>query len=206
LSLVVPPLPEYLLSNVRIHFANIGLMRALWADTNPAIRVTARSVCALLAKRLVRKDPLEQPELAWLGNVIAKPSNTIYDQLKRDDFAALDNMNIDAFVCMWPPFTPHQTEDLPSMQETAFADTHIAILMNSGTWTALNREVFKARLSSLISRVGQPKELEGPEDRSNRVVDQLRRMFQIFFPADDTATTSVELPSPKPGVTSVMRG
>lgn len=154
-------LSEYLLSDVRIHFANIGLMRALWADENPATRVTARSICALLAKHLLRKYPLEQSELAWLGDVMGKPSNTIYNQL--DDLAAVDNMNVDSFVyCL----LSHHTDDLPIIQATAFADT-LAILMNSGS-----RDTFSDQLSSLILRM----EYDENEDRVN-VVNKICSMF-----------------------------
>jgi hypothetical protein len=52
-----------LLSNARGDFASPGLMRTRRADGNPAILVIARSICVLLARNLLRKYPLEQPEL-----------------------------------------------------------------------------------------------------------------------------------------------
>jgi len=159
-------LSEYLLSDVRIHFANIGLMRALWADKNPAIRVTARAICALLAKHLLRKYPLEQSELAWLGDVMRKPSNTIYNQL--NDLAAVDKMNVDSFVY---GVLSHHTDDLPIIQATTFADT-LAILMNSGSQTALRRDTFEDQLSSLILRIE-----DGEDENCINVVDKLCSMF-----------------------------
>jgi hypothetical protein len=70
-------LSESVLNDIRTNFANVRLMRPLWADTDPHIRIISRSICALLARHLVRKQPLEEPELAWLQEVIGKSSNTI---------------------------------------------------------------------------------------------------------------------------------
>jgi hypothetical protein len=144
-------------------------MRALWADTDPAIRITSRSICALLGRQLLRKDHLEQSELAWLQDVMGKPSNTIYNQLH--NFAALDNMNVDSFVY---GVLSHQTDDLPIAQAISFTET-LAILMNLGSQISLHRDRFGNQLSSLIQRVEQGNH----EDRDN-VIDKLRRMFQDF--------------------------
>jgi hypothetical protein len=54
---------------LRANFANIGLMRALWDDSDTAIRVTSRSICALLAKQVIREESLEEPQLRWLQEV-----------------------------------------------------------------------------------------------------------------------------------------
>ena len=61
-----PNVPD--LNSVRTNFANIGLMRALWEDADAAVRFTSRSICALLAKKVVR-EPLEEPQLRWLHDV-----------------------------------------------------------------------------------------------------------------------------------------
>ncbi len=166
-------LSSSLLNDVRIHFANIGLMRSLRTDGNPAIRVTARSICALLARQLLRKNPLEQSELAWLQDVMGKPSNTIYNQL--DNLPAVDYMNIDSFVF---GVLADQTDDLPPItQATTFTKT-LAILMNSGSQIDLRRDTFAAQLLSLIQRM----EEADHEDR-DIVVDKLRRMYQGFLPS-----------------------
>jgi hypothetical protein len=165
-------LSSSLLNDVRIHFANIGLMRLLWDDGNPAICVTARSICALLARQLLRKNPLEQSELAWLQDVMGQPSNTIYNQLY--NLPAVDYMNIDSFVF---GVLADQTDDLPPItQATTFTKT-LAILMNSGSQIDLRRDTFAAQLPSLIQRM----EEADHEDR-DIVVDKLRRMYQGFLP------------------------
>jgi hypothetical protein len=162
-----------LLNDLRISFANISLMRPLLVDGNHAIRVTARSICALLARHLLRKFPLEQSELAWLQDVTGKSSNTIYNQLQLDEPTTVDNMNVDSFV--YGVFSD-QMEDLPIIQATSFTET-LAILMNSGSLNAFRRETFENQLSFLIRRVE-----EGDHAARDNVLDKLRRMFQVFLP------------------------
>jgi len=166
-----------LLNDVRINFANINLMRALWADKNPAIRVSARSICALLAKYLLCKNPLErleESELTWLGEVMGRPpSQAVYNQL--NNLAATESRNIDSFVY---GVLSYQTEDLPIIQATTFADT-LAILMTSGSQNALRGGAFADQLSSLIRRIEQGEH----EDRDN-IVDKLNSMFHGILPAD----------------------
>jgi len=84
---------------------------------------------------------------------MGKPSSEIFDRRGDLTTVTVDNMNVDAFVY---GVLSHQTEDLPSMPATTtFAET-LAILMNSGIWTALHRDVFENRLASLISRDSPP--------------------------------------------------
>ena len=47
------------LNFIRAHFANTGLMRPLWHDMDISIRITSRSICALVARQVVRKRRLE---------------------------------------------------------------------------------------------------------------------------------------------------
>ncbi|KAI0279002.1 hypothetical protein BGY98DRAFT_970746, partial [Russula aff. rugulosa BPL654] len=87
---------QSVLNDIRTNFANIHFMRPLWADTDPHVRIVSRSICALLARHLVRKQPLEEPELAWLQEVMGKSSNTIFNSL--DDISKADSMNFDSYI------------------------------------------------------------------------------------------------------------
>jgi hypothetical protein len=166
-SIIANLLPPSLLDDVWLNFANIGLMRPLRVDRNPAIRVTARSICALLARHLLRKGQLEGPELAWLQDVIGQPAHMIHNELY--NFATVDSMNVDSFVY---GVLAHQTDDLSIIQATSFTET-LAILMNSGSQVDLRGETFENHFSSLIQRVEQGDH----EDRAG-VVDKLRKMYQ----------------------------
>jgi hypothetical protein len=69
--IVKAPIPDLDLDFMRTHFANTDLMQYLWEDENTAVRVTSRSICALLAKQVVR-NPLRGPQLRWLGDVFGQ--------------------------------------------------------------------------------------------------------------------------------------
>ena len=167
-SSLSPSSPSFspdLLDDMRSNFANMALMRPLWADRDPSIRVTARSICALLARQLLRKSYLEAWELSWLEDVMGRPSSMIYNA--RNNLATVDDMNVDSFV---NGVLSQQTEDLPA-QATFFEET-LKDIMNRNSQTSLHTITFEEWLSSLIRRMEQE---EGHQDRDN-VVDKLRRM------------------------------
>ena len=162
-------LPEPLLEDVRIKFANIGLMRSLWADKDPAIRVTSRSICALLARHILRKFPPHDSELAWLQDVLGESSNTIYNSL--ENLNTVDNMNIDSFVY---GVLSHTSGDLPVEPATSFVDT-LAILMSAGSKTVIRKRSFEEGFSELLRRAEN-------DDRLREVAaDKLRRISEAMF-------------------------
>ena len=155
------------LSDARINFASIRLMRPLWADTDPSTRVISRSICALLARHLLHKYSLELVELAWLEEVMAKPSNTIYNG--HNNHAVVDSMNADAFV---DGVFLYQRGDLPNELVISFKDT-LMVLMNTNNRASVHPDSFDDELSYHIQRIEQENEYQ---DRDN-VVGQLRRML-----------------------------
>ena len=166
-------LPPCLLNDLRVQFANMPLMRTLWANNDPAIRVTARSICALLARHLLRQPSLDQQELAWLQDVMGQPSwSEISNQLNNPP--ALDDMTIDSFVY---GVLSGQTDALPIVQATSFVKT-LAILMDLETQAVLDKVAFADSLVSLIRRI----EEGGHQDRDD-VVDKLLDIFQDVFPS-----------------------
>ncbi|KAH9172719.1 hypothetical protein EDB89DRAFT_856587 [Lactarius sanguifluus] len=173
-------LPETLLEDVRINFANIKLMRSLWADEDPAIRVTSRSICALLAKHILHKYPPRDSELAWLQDVLGESSNTIYNSLQ--DPPTVNNMNIDSFVY---GVLSYPTGDLPAAQATSFVDT-LAILMGVGSKTAIRRGSFEGGLYGLLRRAEN-------DDHLREVADKLREISKAMFPsaAPEPSTSQV---------------
>jgi hypothetical protein len=158
-------LDESLLNDMRLRFANIALMRPLWVDRDPAIRVTARSICALFARQLLRKPQLEGWELSWLQEVMEKPSNTIYNA--RSNLDTVDSMNIDSFV---NGALSHQM-DLTDVQATSFKET-LKVLMNTYGQVPIHTDTSEEWFSSFIQRVEQE---DGHQDRDD-LVAKLRRM------------------------------
>lgn len=155
----------FLLNDMRLRYAKIDLMRPLWTDNDPTIRVTARSICALFARQLLRKPYLEAGELSWLQEVMDRQSSTIFDC---SNLTTVDSMNVDSFV---NGVLSCQIGDLPDAQETSFKET-LEVLMRTNNQTSLHNDTFEERLPSLIRRV---QEEDGYRNRDN-VVESLRRM------------------------------
>ncbi|KAI9512163.1 hypothetical protein F5148DRAFT_52238 [Russula earlei] len=84
-----------LLNDLRTDFAKSSLMQVLWVDPDAAIRVISRSICALLARRLVTGDRFEESDLRWIHDVTGEPQSSIYGATHRD---ALDHVNRKSFV------------------------------------------------------------------------------------------------------------
>ena len=162
-------LPEFVLSDLRINFATIRLMRPLWADTDPSIRIISRSICALLARHLLRKHQLEGWELAWLQNVMGKSSHAIYNALANR--TAVDSMNLDAYVY---GVLSRQTDDLSTRQARSFMST-LTILTDTGTDIAFRRSVAEGGITALIERA------DDQDNRLREVIGKLRRIFEGVF-------------------------
>ena len=108
------------LNFMRTHFVNTGLMQPLWRDMDASIRITSRSICALVARQAVRKQQqrFRGAALSWLQEVTGESSNSIFDA----DVATLDQMNFKSFVLgALPNNTPHRslsTENSTTLNET----------------------------------------------------------------------------------------
>jgi hypothetical protein len=174
------PFEQTLLEDVRIKFANIGLMRSLWADEDPAIRVTSRSICALLTRPILHKSLLRDSELAWLQEVLGESSNRIYNSLESPQ--TVNNMNIDSFVYGVLSYQTGEPDDFPVAQATSFVDT-LAILMNAGGTTGIRKSLFERGFSELLRRAND-------NNRLREVADNLRRIYEAMFPAAPNPSTS----------------
>ena len=161
---------ESVLRDLRTNFANIGLMRLLWADTDPNIRVISRSICALLARHLVRKRPVEESDLAWLHDAMGKSTNAIYNSI--ENVAKADTMILDSYVY---GVLAHQTFDLPVRVATVFMEM-VAILASAGGQATFRRSVLEGGISSLMQRA------EEQENGLLEVAGKLRRVLEIVFP------------------------
>jgi hypothetical protein len=158
----------------RSNFAEIGLMQKMWVDSNAGIRVTSRSICALLARCLLRRlqtGLVLGPALRWLQGVIP-------NMVLNADIAMQDQMNLKAFVY---GVLAHQEADLPAEHATSFTET-LAILMDAGTQSPFDRTKFQEKLSALIEQT-----MQDGTARSFEVVGKLGRMFADVFPASTPA-------------------
>ena len=169
-----PTIPD--LTFMRANFADIRLLRASLDDDDTSIRVPSRSICALVARQVIRGS-LEEPQLRWLQEVTGETSNTMFNA----SIATRDRMNFKSFVYGVLSST-NQAGEFPT--ET-FKET-LAILLDvrTGQGTDVHFEMItsKNRLSEEVEWLKQ----DDPQ-RSYEVVNRLRFIFP-FLP----------LPSPIP--------
>jgi hypothetical protein len=175
-----PDVPE--LNFVRANFANIGLMETLWNDGNTAIRVTSRSICALIARRVGRRDWPEEEELRWLEGVTGETSRDILNA----DVETRDRMNFRSYV--YGVFSK-QAGDLPTEDATSFKET-LAILLDVRSDPQFDRETSQNRLSDEVGRIHRDDPGGSPE-----VVVRLHSMFSFIGPPFPVPMTQ---PAPLP--------
>ena len=152
----------------RANFANFGLMRAWLDSSDTAIRVAFRSICALLAKQVIREEWLEEPQLRWLQEVTG--SRAVYSANPETK----NHMNLKSFLL---GVLSDQEGDLPTEDATSFKET-LVILLDVENDAHFDTN-FRTRLVVEVERIYQD-DPEGSDD----VVDKLRTMFHlpIHFP------------------------
>ncbi|KAI0283194.1 hypothetical protein BC826DRAFT_229414 [Russula brevipes] len=165
-----------LLTKVRTDFAPARRMRALLNADDLAIRVTASSICALLARPLLRRlqgGKLVESERGWLQMILPEATPNPSPSLNM-----LDNINIDTFVSR---VFSHEGVELSITQAASFADT-LLLLMEAGSQSQIffSRETFEEQLSLLIDRVEAGIGIILPP-QSHMVGHQLRAMFEQFL-------------------------
>jgi Family of unknown function (DUF6535) len=154
-----PSVPDF--NYMRANFANISLMRACLDSSDIAIRVTSRSICALLAKQVVREEWLEEPQLRWLQEVTG--SRAVYGA----DADTRNRMNLKSFLL---GVLSDQEGDLPTEDATSFKET-LVILLDVEHDADFDTN-FQTRLAEEVERIHQ----DDPEG-SYDVVYKLRTMF-----------------------------
>ncbi|KAF8269479.1 hypothetical protein EI94DRAFT_1799154 [Lactarius quietus] len=182
---------ESIPDNIRVNFAELGVMRALWSDEDTAVRVRARCICALLARRTLRDiggpTPRRYPtdaDISWLEAVFGESgpsSNDIYNSLQ--DLKALDSMNVNSFVRAVE--APLLARRLTNKEITSILDT-LTILMDANDTS--RRNSFQERIWVLVQRAetsGCLQQLVSP------LLDHLRQAFPT-----DVGAAPIPMPVP----------
>jgi hypothetical protein len=157
---------------VRANFANIGLMRALWHDSDATIRVISRSICALIAKQVFRIDRLEEAELRWLQEVTGETSNGIFNA----EITTRSRMNLSSFVY---GVLSYQGDQLSTEDALCFKET-LAILLNVPSDVHFDTIIFTDRLSEELGWIQQYLDARDPQS-SPQITDRLLSMFSLFL-------------------------
>jgi Family of unknown function (DUF6535) len=190
------------LTFMRAHFANTGIMPSLWGDVDDSIRITSRSICALVARKVVRKQRLKGAVLSWLQDVTGESLNSILGA----NVTMLDQMNFKSFVigALLPNYVPPQhlhaggfstklsTEDAASFNET-LASLLGVITDDHKYFTTPDWE---SRLSEEVGRI-QRYDRQGAFE----IFDKLRSVFPSLPPvtsAHAVVPPSHLIPPPSP--------
>jgi hypothetical protein len=150
-----PTIPD--LDFMRDHFADAGLMRALRNDDDNSICITSRSICALVARQVVRKQPLNGEDLRWLQEVTGSSSNEILEA----NATVRDQMNFKSFVF---GALPNHVTDLSTEDAISFNET-LAILLGIRTDDHIyfTTPEWHNRLSEEVGRIQQYDPVGGRE-------------------------------------------
>ncbi|KAI0266312.1 hypothetical protein BGY98DRAFT_481529 [Russula aff. rugulosa BPL654] len=178
---------------MKAHIANAGLMRSLWGDMDDSIRIASRSICALVAKQVIRKQWLDGADRSWLEEVNGESSNSI---LEADVTVWRDQLNFKSFVNgALPNHVPYR--DLSAEDATSFNET-LAILLGvrtNGLGYFTTRD-WQTRLSEEVGRI-QRYDPRGALE----VFNALRLAFPSLPPATPAHTgvpPSHLIPTPSP--------
>ena len=158
-----PSVPD--LNYMRANFANIGLIRECLDTSETAIRLTSRSICALLAKQVFRGQ-LEEQHIRWLQEVTGETSCAIHDA----DSDTKNHMNLKSFM---NGVLSTQEGDLVTQDATSFKDT-LVILLDVEIDADFDTN-FQSRLSEEVEWIHQ----DDPEG-SGDVVNKLHVMFPFL--------------------------
>jgi hypothetical protein len=135
-------------------------MRPLWEHSDDAIRFTSSSICALLAKQVVR-GVVEEQQLRWLHEVTKETPRAIRDA----NMATRDRMIFKFFVSRVSTLFVVPTES--SLKET------LAILLD-----VENDAHFDTNLRDWLVEWIQRQDL----NESRQIIDKLRSMFPNLLP------------------------
>ena len=163
-----PIIPD--LSFVRINFANIDLMQALWHNSDSTIRVISRSICALIARQVLEIVQLEEGELRWLQEVTGESSSEIFNA----EIAMRNPMNLSSFVYGVLSF---QVDRLSTEDALCFKET-LAILLDLPSDVDFDTIIFRDRLFGELGWIQRYLNARDPQS-SRQVIDRLLSMFSF---------------------------
>jgi hypothetical protein len=162
--------PETVLQFVWSNFKDLHPVRKLWDDSDPAIRIFSRSICAHLSRNILRKSKPDDSEKNWLREFVGKPEDPgkkpedpVPDQW---DHFILESFVFGVFHCL--------KDGLFVKPEHAacFVET-LAVLMNAGNSGAFSKEIFSEEIFSFIEWA--------KESDHDEVAAKLGQWFSKFF-------------------------
>ena len=159
--------------------ADIGLMRTLWNGSDNAIRVTSRSICALIARGLVNRSGGPKDDDPRLLEDIIEENKTARD-IYHADFETRNRMVFKSYVCG----VLSSSNELDDHSIESFKET-LAILLNvqtgRGTDVHFTTDTSRNRLSEEVGRL-----------QRDDVVNRLQPVFPFLRPRVSTPVNQPE--------------
>ena len=185
---------ECIPNSIRVNFAELRILRALWSDEDTAVRVRARCISALLARRILRdiggptpRRSTRDGDISWLEAVFGESgpsSNKIYNSLQ--DLNELDSMNLNSFVRGVK--SPLVAGRLTNKELTSILDT-LTILMDAKDTS--HRISLQDRIQVLTQRAETSGFLQ-------QLVTPLLEFLREAFPIDMVSSPTLSIPMPIP--------
>jgi hypothetical protein len=141
--------PEMVLQFVWSSFKDLDTVRMLWDDSDPAIRLFSRSICAHLSRNILRKSRPDSAEQSWLRVFVGKkPEDAIFDPQLLNHLSTWDHFVLESFVFGVFP-CPNDGLFVEPEHATCFLET-LVVLMNAGNSGALSEDIFSEEIASFI--------------------------------------------------------
>jgi hypothetical protein len=167
---------QYVWSNLK----DLNPVRQLWDDSDPAIRIFSRSICAHLSRNILRKSKLDNWEQTWLRESVGKrPQDELFDPELPNHLSTWDHFVLESFVFGVFPCLKDGLFVKPE-HAACFVET-LAVLMNAGNSGAVSEEIFSEEIFSFIEWAK-----ENDREHHNEVATKLDQLFCKFFTGPTT--------------------
>ncbi|KAF8493460.1 hypothetical protein F5888DRAFT_827922 [Russula emetica] len=167
--------PEMVLQYVWSNFKDLDPVRKLWDDSDPAIRIFSRSICAHLSRNILRKSKPDKSEQSWLREFVGKqPEDAIFDPQLPNYLSTWDHFILVSFV--YGVFPCLKDGFLVKHEHAACFVETLAVLMNAGNSGKLSKEIFSEEIFSFIEWAKDDDHVHHDE-----VAAKLDELFSKFF-------------------------
>ena len=169
------PDPEMIFQFVWSNFKDLGPVRKLWDDSDPAIRIFSLSICAYLSRNILRKSRPDTSDQSWLRVFVGKkPEDAIFDQQLPNHLSTWDHFILESFIFGVFPYLKDGLFVKPE-HAACFEETFV-VLMNAGNSGALSKDVFSEEIFSFIEWTK-----ESDHEDHDEVAAKLGQLFSKFF-------------------------
>jgi hypothetical protein len=157
------------------NFKDLDLVQNLWDDSDPAICIFSRSICAHLSRNILRKSKPDDSEKSWLKVFVGKRrEDPIFDPKSPNHLSTWDHFILESFVFGVFPCLKDGLFVKPE-HASCFVET-LAVLMNAGNSGAISKEIFSEEIFSLIEWAK-----ESDHEHGGEVAAKLDQLFSKFF-------------------------